>query len=967
MKNRLGWTGLLLASILMACGQPQAEVAPPTPQIPPKPAPVAFKPTMLGSVTIDFDSSAKTATAHFDRQTRATSFPAETDFKFTKAILQVQTPTAGSSRFLTAQFSLENLNATTDYSNVTLIAYHRRSVVGSENVNSSAFTNIVDFGGGSSNAATWALQLKPAHGMIQSVPGVYVVDNNHADMQVFTPTETSTIQTDAQTGGLINNGVAGEGVLSYGYVARNASNGRSILRSTNTNSLTIGLQVPQNGDAGDGNTAYRYSETFLIFADNVTRVTESLEEQAASGAGARATALGATEVRYLCGSSYAANNGVFIPGAKTVGVSSVLAFLGGNLKITDSTAFNFAATGNTLLSVNAASGLLSKYATLDGTALGSATGGAVSTNGGNVSIASNGSFTFTPVVNSTTVDNISYSVAGCTAPALKAPVSIFNMVWYIDSSAAGGGDGRSTGPLQSVSSLNVSAPNTTAAGDFIYVKNGSTGGTGFTLKNNQQLIGSGVALIVGGNTLQAAGTAPTITSPITVVSDNTISGLTVGGISGTVGGTLTVSSASVVAGAAQAINLSGGNLAVNLTKVDSSGGVNGIQLANTTGSLTVSGTGTTAGSGGVLTTNTSDGVNLSTQFGTVTLKNMQITSPANEGVDASASSGTNLLHLEDVTVLSASTSGVTTNAGISYVGGGTSANTLEVVGTVAVNAGNGATVASRVQSGDLEGIQATTSAGSSATMTLSVQKTSFRENQVRAINATYFSSGATKTTLDDNYVQLVGIDGTGFRVQTETPTQTHKLRIKGNTMDFNENANTGASFGIDVRTNEASTVQALIDNNTMSDMEGNGITMFTGATTLPATTVSSAKLQATVSNNTITSADPLAGNGISIQSGVSGRTGATVCLNEVSNNVNYSVAGFNYRIRRVVITVAPIPATVNTFQLNGSTSTVNVLADLGTWLFGAPQNNLPNNNAKVSLSPTAAANIGTCSVVVPTF
>ncbi len=963
MKNRLGWTGLLLASMLMACGQaPQAEVAPPTPQVPPRPAPVAFKPIMLGSITFDFDSSAKTATAHVDPQTRATSFPAETDFKFTKAILQVQTPTTGTNRFLTANFSLENLNAVTDYNNVTLIAYHRRSVVGSENVNDSAFTNIQDFGGGSSNAATWALQLKPAHGMKTDGAGGFIVDNTHADMQIFTPSETSTIQTDAQTGTLINNGVAGEGVLSYGYVARNASNGRSIVHGTTTNSLSIGLQVPQNGDAGAANTAYRYSMTFLIFADNVTRVTESLEEQASSGAGSRAVALGATEVRYLCGSGYSSNNGVFVPGAKTAGVASVLSYLGGNLKITDSTAFNFAATGNTQLSVNAASGLASKYATLDGTTLGSITGGASSTNGGNVSIATNGSFTFTPVVNSKTADKVSYSVAGCTAPALKAPVSISNMVWYIDSSAAGGGDGRSTGPLQSLSSLNVSAPNTTVAGDFIYVKNGSTGGTGFTLKNNQQLIGSGVALIVGGNTLQAAGTAPTITSPITAVTDNTISGLTVGGINGTVGGTLTVSSASVAAGAAQAINLSGGTLAVSLTKVNSSGGVNGIQLANTTGSFTVSGTGTTAGSGGVLTTNTGDGVNLSTQFGTVTLKNMQITSPANEGVDASASSGTNLLHLKDVTVLSASTSGATTNAGVSYVGSGLSVNTLEVIGTVAVTAGNAATVASRVQSGDLEGIQATTVTGSSATMNLSVQKTSFRENQVRAINATYFSSGATITTLDDNYVQLVGIDGTGFRVVAQTPTQTHKLRIQGNTMDFNENANSGASFGIDVRINESAIVQALIDNNNLVDMEANGITMFAGQTTLPATTTSSANLQATISNNTITSADPFAGSGITIQSGVSGKTGATVCVSEVGNNVNYSApTAFNYRLRRVITGAG------NTLQLNGVAGTVNDLAGLASWLFNAPQSNLPNNSAKVSISPAAAAGYGTCSVVVPTF
>jgi hypothetical protein len=271
-------------------------------------------------------------------------------------------------------------------------------------------------------------------------------------------------------------------------------------------------------------------------------------------------------------------------------------------------------------------------------------------------------------------------------------------------------------------------------------------------------------------------------------------------------------------------------------------------------------------------------------------------------------------------------------------------------------------VASRVQSGDLEGVLAATASGSSATMNLSVQKTSFRENQVRAINATYFSSGATKTTLDDNYVQLVGIDGTGFRVQAESPTaQTHKLRIKGNTMDFNENANTGASFGIDVRINEASTVQALIDSNNLVDMEGNGILMFAGQTTNALSTTSTANLQATISNNTITSADPIAGSGITIQSGISGKTGATVCLNEVANNVNYTVAGTNYRFRRIATGAG------NTFGLNGLSGTVNILADLTTWLFNAPQNNLPNNSAKVSISPTAAAGYVTCSVVVPTF
>ncbi len=726
MKTRLGWTGLLLASILMACGQPQAEVAPPAPQTPP-PAPVVFAPKLLGSVTFDFDSRAKTAKARFDRQTRATTFPAETEFNFTTGLFEALTPAAGTDRFLNARFNVANISPTNaDYSNLTFVAYHKRKLVGSENVNGSAFSNIIDFGGGSSNAATWALQLRPSHGMKSSGVGVFVVDDAHADMQVFSPAETSTLEADAQAGGLINAGaIAGEGVLSYGYVARNAANGRSIVHGTSDNTLAIGLKVPQNGDAGDGNGAYRYSMTFLIFADNVTRVTESLEEQAASGAGARATALGATEVRYLCGSSYPNVNGVFVPGAKTAGISSVLSFLGGNLKITDNTAFNFATKGNTQLAVNAANGLLSKYATLDGTALGAASGGATSVNGGNVAIAGDGSFTFTPAVNSRIADKIGYSVAGCSAPALNAPVSVSDMVWYIDSSAAAGGDGRSISPFQSVSSLNVAAPNTTAVNDFIYVKNGSTGSAGLTLKNNQQLIGSGVALVVGGNPLQAAGAAPTITSPIVVATGNTISGLTVGAINGTVGGTLTVSSASVVAGAAQAINLTGGNLAVNLTKVDSSGGANGIQLTNTTGTFTVTGTGTTAESGGVLTGHTSDGINLATQFGTVTLKNMRISSSANEGVETSPSTGTNLLRLEDVTISSPSTSGATTNNAVLYNGSGTSINTLEIIGTVPVTAGNATTVASRIQAGDTSGVAVNTLVGSSASMVLKGRKNQF--------------------------------------------------------------------------------------------------------------------------------------------------------------------------------------------------------------------------------------------------
>ena len=115
--------------------------------------------------------------------------------------------------------------------------------------------------------------------------GAVVVDNNHADMQILKASEASTLQTDAQTAGLINaGGVSGENLLEYGYVVRNTSGRRSIPAGSTNNSLSVSLRVPQTGDAGNGNTIYRYSMTFLVFTDTVTRVTESIEEQGTTNA-----------------------------------------------------------------------------------------------------------------------------------------------------------------------------------------------------------------------------------------------------------------------------------------------------------------------------------------------------------------------------------------------------------------------------------------------------------------------------------------------------------------------------------------------------------------------------------------------------------------------------------------------------------------------------------------------------------
>src|SRR5204863_4853349 len=72
-------------------------------------------------------------------------------------------------------------------------------------------------------------------------------------------------------------------------------------------------------------------------------------------------------------------------------------------------------------------------------------------------------------------------------------------------------------------------------GDILFVYAGTYSG-GIVLEANQQLIGQGVALVVGGHTLVTAGTRPSIGNAggagVTLASGNTIRGLDVSARSG---------------------------------------------------------------------------------------------------------------------------------------------------------------------------------------------------------------------------------------------------------------------------------------------------------------------------------------------------------------------------------------------------------------------------------------------------
>ncbi len=948
---------LLLPALLVACPQaPIPEVKPPVLEQP-------FTPTLLGSLEVQFGADAKVQSTKFvpNRVSSQVLAPVtESTLVFNNQQFQAIDVPSTTNRYLKAQFDVTN-NSAVARQNLTLVAYRRAN-----NSGGSAIGNVQTFG---VLPAPDVNLLQPIHAMITSGPSV-IVDNANADLQIFKRSEVTAITALATSNSLINvTPTTGEGILNYGYVARKGSTStyRTIPANTcsgancNKGTISIALRVPQASDPNT--TAYRFNMTFLVFTDSVARVAESLEEQGTTNAATRAGALtGGASIASMCGTSQTSST--FIPGVRTVGVGTDTAWMGGNFFDSTETALNLTGiVGNTEKTYAGTNGVLNgRFTALGGATLGAsarAIGSATTTNGGNLGIATNGDTTIRPLVNSRAADGFTYQITDgtCTSPNIAATIAApANTVWYVDSGAAGGGDGRSNAPFQNLSSVNASAT-TGSNNDFIYVKGTGTNTATLTMKTGQQLIGSGVALVVNSVEIVPIGTAPVIVNPIVLnntAGNNTIRGLTIRSLTGTGFGTLTMNSASIAAGANQAINLTNGALAATLTKVDSSGGVHGIQLTNTTGSLSVTGTGTTAGSGGVLNANTQDGVNLATQFGSVTLKNMQITSPANEGVDAKPSTGTNLLRLEDVTIVTPSTSAAATHEGIDYVGSGSSVNTLEVIGTVAVTSGNSTTVASRIQAGDTFGIFVGTGTGSSASMTFKLEKTSIRDNAAFSVNAVYLGSGATISTLDGNFIKLTTIDGAGIRVDTDTTNQTHKLRITGNTIDLSTTPTSGASTGIDLRVRRAAQTQAIIESNVITNAQSNGILAFVGSAG-----ANTANAQLTLTSNNISSAFSDTLDGVHILSG-SGGTGSIVCLNAVGNTSNFTGVNSitNYYLERI---------TGNTFNLNGLASAVTTLTGVQNWLLNTPRSNLPNTPTRVDAVGLVTPGFSPATCTVPTF
>lgn len=141
--------------------------------------------------------------------------------------------------------------------------------------------------------------------------------------------------------------------------------------------------------------------------------------------------------------------------------------------------------------------------------------------GGSVTLNTDGTFTYISAVGFEGTDTFTYTlrdtgldgVAG-NADDLSGPgstgtvsITVGPSVWFIDNTAAPGGNGTQASPFNSIAAFNAAQGTATGpdAGDFIYLRVGTgtySEANGINLANGQTLIGQGQNLVVNGGTIE---------------------------------------------------------------------------------------------------------------------------------------------------------------------------------------------------------------------------------------------------------------------------------------------------------------------------------------------------------------------------------------------------------------------------------------------------------------------------------
>ena len=374
----------------------------------------------------------------------------------------------------------------------------------------------------------------------------------------------------------------------------------------------------------------------------------------------------------------------------------------------------YTSIGNVGITVPAASGVLANDFDPDGTIPAITS---VNTAGlqGTLSLTpATGAFTFEPAPGFEGTTTFTYTISdGALSDTGTVTITVSGMIWFIDDSVAGPGDGRLGAPFNSIANFNSLAADD--PGDNIFVYSGSYTGP-LTLLANQKLIGQGatasLASIAGislppySNALPATGgTRPALTNTntnVTVSTGNTIRGVDIqnttagSALLGTSFNNLNVSESTVSSSnATAAVNLNQGSgtaaINVSLISVAANTCTNGIVLANTTGSFTVTGDagGSNNSSGGTIQNASGAGILLSSAQN-ISLDQMNIQNTGRNGIN-----GTSVINFSftNGTINNSGTSLTAQDSNIGFNGSGTVVSgtsyisgTLTVTGSTLTNA-----------------------------------------------------------------------------------------------------------------------------------------------------------------------------------------------------------------------------------------------------------------------------------------
>jgi hypothetical protein len=267
--------------------------------------------------------------------------------------------------------------------------------------------------------------------------------------------------------------------------------------------------------------------------------------------------------------------------------------------------------------------------------------------GGTVTLASpSGAFTYTPPVGRPNLadgasvnDSFTYTLTNLADPSLTATgtvtITLTGRVWYLQAGAAG--DGRSNTPSSSPTAMSTAADKSTDV--FYILPNAASLNGQFSVDAGQQLLGSGVNLVVNAITLfTAAAPTPTTTNTTPATNcvtlggapgNNTLAGFNIGSctalaIAGSNVGTLNVNTMTINNTTGGGVDLTGvGTPTVNIVLggLSAAGGSTGANFSSLNGTINLAGGALTGASGTEFGVN--GGAAAVTYTGTITQNNAQ--------------------------------------------------------------------------------------------------------------------------------------------------------------------------------------------------------------------------------------------------------------------------------------------------------------------------------------------------------